>query len=126
VDDDDSSLKLISDVLIRKGYGVTVKRNGPEAWATFHSTPDQFELIVTDKSMPQMSGVQLSQKIRETRANIPIIMISGLTDPGTRNIAKQIGINKLLEKPVSLSRLGRVVRQVLDESVQDDTPPKTI
>ncbi|MCP3667532.1 MAG: response regulator [Gammaproteobacteria bacterium] len=119
VDDDDSSLKLISDVLIRKGYGVTVKRNGPEAWATFHSTPDQFELIVTDKSMPQMSGVQLSQKIRETRANIPIIMISSLTDPGTRKIVKQIGMNKLFGKPVSLSRLGRVVRQVLDESVKN-------
>ncbi|MCP4141912.1 MAG: response regulator [Chloroflexi bacterium] len=119
VDDDDASLSLISNFLTRKGYGITAKRNGSDAWTTFHSAPDQFELIVTDYSMPQMDGVQLSQKIRETRANMPIIMLSGFTDPGTQKIVKQIGIKQLLEKPVSLSRLGCVIGQVLDGSAQD-------
>jgi len=116
VDDEKSVASVGGKILTKLGYNVEIKTNPIEALKLFKSSPDQFDLIVTDMTMPQMSGTNLSKKIKEVRSDIPIIILTGHSSLIDEEKAKEIEIQGYAMKPISLKDLAVIVRNVLDEA----------
>jgi len=80
-------------MLERLGYQVAAKTNPGEAFELFRSKPDNFDLILSDKTMPQMTGDKLAQRLMEIRPDIPIIISTGFSLKMDEDKAKEIGSN---------------------------------
>jgi PAS domain S-box-containing protein len=113
VDDDESLARLGAKVLKKFGYVVSAFSSSKEALAALRATPDDFDLVVSDLAMPEMSGLDLAREIRRLRPNLPIILTSGFVDQAVQEIIQTIGIQQVLPKPVRVETLIRTVHQVL-------------
>ncbi len=80
------------------------------------ASPHSIDLVITDLNMPKMTGDQLSKELIATKADIPVIMCSGLAESIEQRLPKGFGIKEFLPKPVTATELSRVVRKVLDGS----------
>lgn len=120
VDDEESIAKLEMQMLERLGYKVTVRNSSPDALKTFKSTPDSFDLVITDMTMPNMTGDQLAKEMRSIRFKVPIIICTGFSERINQEKAKAFGIKGFLMKPVVKLELAKMVRKVLDEN-KDET-----
>ena len=116
VDDEPLLVEVGRQILEMQGYRVTTCRNGREALDRFHEAPDQFDLVITDMTMPKITGDKLAIEIMETRADLPVILYTGFTEKITDDKARKIGVKALLLKPVTKKDLAFTVRRVLDES----------
>lgn len=116
VDDEEMILEVISKTLIQLGYRVDTYINSHAALAAFQNTPDEYDLVVTDMTMPGMTGYKLSEEISRIRSNIPIILCSGYNEKFDRETLLGVGVRKFLMKPVSRTELAKNIREVLDES----------
>jgi YesN/AraC family two-component response regulator len=85
-----------------------------EALELFNAKPDRFDLVITDMTMPNMTGDQLAKKMMKIRPDIPIILCTGFSERITETRAKRIGIRSYLMKPVTERNLGDIVRKVLE------------
>lgn len=117
VDDDIAIVELNKKRLQRLGYQVTDFSNSREALDFFTSNPDSFDLIISDQTMPGLTGDKLAQAIRSIRSDLPIIIISGYSSILTPEKAALSGINAFLVKPVANDELLRTIRRLLDESI---------
>lgn len=115
VDDEPIIAEMCKSQLEALGYKVTSMSNGFEALAQFKTFPDIFDLIITDMTMPEMSGDELAKEIKRVRADIPIVLCTGFSNKITPKTAKQFDIDALLIKPVSLKEMAKVVRKLLDK-----------
>lgn len=118
VDDESTLAELGKQVLEAFGYQVQAYGDSREAWLRFVSAPDAFDLVITDLTMPGMTGAQLAEKILALRPDTPIIMTTGYSDILTETEARELGVREYLLKPLSTARLTEVVRQVLDADGQ--------
>ena len=82
----------------------------------FRFSPDSFDLIITDQTMPHITGSELAKKILQIRPNIPIILFTGYSSIISKEKAKEIGIERFVMKPVSIRDLAITVREVCDKS----------
>jgi len=114
VDDEDALATMGRIMLDRLGYRVTVKTDSYEALDTFRSQPDQFDLIISDKTMPRMTGFDLVEEAQKIRPDMPIIICTGYSDEAEANKAVRLGINRLIVKPLSMDELAGAVRSALD------------
>jgi len=115
--DDESTIAQIEQLLLERiGYHVTAVRNGAEALAIFRASPDSFDLVISDLSMPGMSGDQLARELIAIRPEIPIIICTGFSERIDPDEAKALGIKEFLMKPVPISELSRKVRKALNEA----------
>jgi PAS domain S-box-containing protein len=114
VDDEITIVGMGKKMLEKLGYEVAGSTSGEEALKLFTATPDQFDLIITDMTMPHMTGDQLSRKLIEIRPDIPIILCSGFSEKMTEEAAKEIGIREFISKPMSRQVLSKTIRNVLD------------
>lgn len=119
VDDDDALLRLGNLLLTRMGYATTPCHGGMEALQVFRSAPGSFDIVITDWSMPGMGGQELSQRIREIRADIPILVCSGLNQPAVDAAV----VSGWLSKPFTFKTLGEALGRVLPSPGQPDTRP---
>ena len=119
VDDEDAVLKMSQTMLERLGYRVEPKTNPLEALALFRAGPERFDLIITDMTMPQMTGVRLSEEIRRVRSEIPVIISTGYSTLIDAEKAKELGIAAFVMKPMAKRDLAEAVRKVLDPETQD-------
>jgi PAS domain S-box-containing protein len=115
VDDEDLIADMNKLTLELLGYKVTATANSIEAIAKVRTHPDEFDLVVTDQSMPNLSGVELSQEILRVKPEMPIILCSGYSSVVTEDEALALGVKKYVTKPVEIRTLARIVREVLDE-----------
>ncbi len=113
-DDEDALATMGRLMLDRLGYQVTVKTDSYEALNTFRSQPDQFDLIISDKTMPRMTGFDLAEEIKKIRPDVPIIICTGYSDETEANKAVRLGISRLIVKPLSMDELAIAVRSALD------------
>lgn len=113
VDDEPALTLLMKKMLAKFGYGVQDYIDSKEAYQTFASNPQGFNMIITDMTMPGMSGLQFVEKIREIHKDIPIIMCTGYSDLVDSKTAVSSGINAYLEKPVTKAKLAEVIQEVL-------------
>ena len=116
VDDESLIVNLNKSVLEQLGYTVTATTNSEEALGKIRTHPDDFDLVITDQTMPNLSGVELAQEILKVTPDMPIILCSGYSSVITQEGALAIGIKKYASKPVDRKTLAKIVRQVLDEN----------
>ena len=114
VDDEEIILSSLQNVLKRLGYNVVAAKDAMEALELFRATPHTFDLVITDLTMPQITGVELAKKLINIQTDIPIILCTGFNDFIHEDEAKAIGIRELLLKPASTSELKNAIGRALD------------
>jgi len=116
VDDEKSAIEGIQSMLTKLGYKVTARTSSIEALEAFRNNPDSFDLIITDMTMPNMTGKELAKEIMSIRSDIPIILCTGFSDQIDEHTAKAMGISAYLMKPIIMGKMARTIRKVLDET----------
>ncbi|MDM8515202.1 ATP-binding protein, partial [Desulfobacterales bacterium HSG16] len=116
VDDEEAIVRLEKQMLERLGYQVTSRINSVEAFEAFKAKPNEFDLVITDMTMPYMTGDQLARKLISIKPDLPIIICTGFSEELSLNRIDTIGIKGLLMKPVVKSEMAQIVRKVLDET----------
>jgi PAS domain S-box-containing protein len=119
VDDEDSLVRLATQLLEKSGYRVVGHNNPLEALEQFKTDPDQFDLVITDMTMPHMTGYQLIRAIKVIQPEIPIIMCTGYSEKISSEKAKMMGIRAFLRKPLSYNDLTTNVRMAIDHKESD-------
>jgi PAS domain S-box-containing protein len=114
VDDEEPIVSAGVQILNKLGYDVTGKTQSREALETFEQSPEYFDLVISDLTMPNMTGIDLAKRILEIRPDIPIILITGFSETITRDKAQQIGIRDLIMKPTLTAELSQTIRRILD------------
>ena len=114
VDDDVDIANLTRKRVEVFGYTATAMTNSLKALELFRSDPGAYDLLITDQTMPDMTGEQLAKELLTIRPDIPIIMCTGYSSKIDANKANKIGINGFLMKPFDNAELTKTIRQVLD------------
>ena len=109
VDDEAALVKMVQVMLQRMGYEVVACRSGAEALAAFRREPERFDLVVTDQTMPRMTGVQLARELLATRPELPVILCSGYSETAVVDQARLTGIRGILAKPFNPRQLGETI-----------------
>lgn len=117
VDDEKSIVDMTKQRAERLGYLVTAKTSSMEALELFRSKPDAFDLIITDQTMPELTGEKLAMRLMEIRPDIPIIICTGYSSKMDAEKANSIGISAFIMKPVDIKEFAKTIRQVLDEKI---------
>ena len=116
VDDELPIARMGSQILERLGYRVTVRTSSVEALELFCSKPHSFDLVISDMTMPNMTGDELAMELISTRHDIPVILCTGYSKKISDKNAAKIGIKAFAYKPVVKADLAKTVRKVLDEA----------
>jgi CheY-like chemotaxis protein len=106
VDDEPILAHMTAEMLSRLGYNATVYTSSVEALQTFQAVPWQFDLVVTDQTMPVMTGERLARELRRIRPDIPIILCTGFSHTMTASNAQALGVDAFLLKPLGFRELG--------------------
>jgi PAS domain S-box-containing protein len=113
VDDEAPILKITSRILERHGYTVTAEENGQLALDRFKKGPQAYDLVISDVSMPKMSGDRLAREILALRPGLPVLLASGYSKTITEESVMKDSVKGLLQKPLSEKTLLNTIRQVL-------------
>jgi signal transduction histidine kinase/ActR/RegA family two-component response regulator len=116
VDDEEQVIKLTRKVLGKLGYNVHARTSSVEALALFRSKPKAYDLVITDMTMPNMTGIDLTQALLEIRPDIPIILCTGFSVMIDEAKAKSLGIRAFVMKPIMKKKMATTIRQVLDSA----------
>ena len=116
VDDSEIIVELHETILSELGYHVTSEISSSEALRKFQADPEGFDLVITDLTMPAISGAELASEVKALRPDLPVILCSGNSAAG-----EHAGINKFLLKPVRTYDLASVIRRLLDEEKIEDS-----
>jgi two-component system, cell cycle sensor histidine kinase and response regulator CckA len=114
VDDENIIVKLNKSALEFLGYKVTGMTNSLEALAEFSAHADEYDLLITDQTMPDLSGVELSQEIQKIRPDLPIILCTGYSSILPEEKALSFGVKRYVLKPVTMRTISQIAREVLD------------
>jgi CheY-like chemotaxis protein len=114
VDDETAVAETVMQTLTSLGYNVSVATNSTDALETFCSRPDLFDLVLTDLTMPGMTGIELARKLTATRPDIPIVLFTGYCDQSTVEKALAAGIRELVMKPLVRRELAEAIRRALE------------
>ena len=113
VDDETQICDIAKRVLSKHGFRVTVFSDSEEALRAYMDGPHEFDLVITDMTMPRLTGAELAKNILATRPEIPIILCTGQSDPVDREKALAIGISDYLAKPLLMRELLQAVGKAL-------------
>ena len=116
IDDEISIAQIGSRMLSSLGYSVTTKTSSLEALDLYRSNPDNFDLIISDVTMPEMTGDKLASEILSIKPDTPIILCTGYSKNLSNEKTVEIGIKSLVSKPIVKADLASTVRRVLDEA----------
>ena len=114
VDDEPSVVESVKTMLERLGYTVITATSASEAFEVFQKNSSDFDLLITDQMMPDITGLDLTQRMREIRKNIPVILFTGYDETITTEKRKETGVREVLMKPVTKREIAETVRKVLD------------
>lgn len=115
VDDEPLVLEVVSTTLERLGYRVTCAGSGRKALEIFQAAPHEFDLLITDHVMPEMTGLRLAETVLGIRKQMPVILFTGYSETVSAEKAKASGVKEFIMKPVVKKDLAEAVRRVLDE-----------
>ena len=116
VDDEESVVNMEKIMLERLGYNVTALTDSHDAFGFFSAWPERFDLIISDMTMPTMTGLELLKKVKSIRPDLPFIICTGFSDQVNQASHQKMNIQGYIEKPIVSSEMASVVRQVLDQS----------
>ena len=113
VDDEEALVSMAQAFFESLGYSITATVSSAEAFRLFRKKPDQFDLVITDMTMPEMTGAELARALLKIRPDLPVILCTGYSDAINKVEVKKLNIREFILKPVSLHDLGLRVRRVL-------------
>ncbi len=113
VDDELSIVRMLQSMLEELGYRVKARTSSVEALCAFQAGPKNFDLIITDLTMPNMSGVELAGEVIQIRGDIPVILCTGFSEILSEEKRSAIGIRKIIMKPVLRVEIAKAIREVL-------------
>ncbi len=116
VDDEETLVEMAQSLLENLGYQVTGVSDSMKALDLFRQNPDGYDLIITDQTMPAMTGCAFAREVKKKREDIPIILCTGLMEAVAEDQARQTGVQEFLMKPYVVGELSRTVRNVLDSA----------
>lgn len=116
VDDEEDLLMALKQLLEQLGYQVSHCQTGSQAYESFEKHPDHFDIVVTDMTMPEMTGLELAKKILQIRPSQPVILCTGHSELINKEKALALGIRYYYEKPVIIDELAKVIRTMLNET----------
>ena len=112
--DDEASISKLGEYLLRHlGYHVTACTSGLKALEIFRENPNQFDVVITDQTMPNMTGDVLVTELLRIQPDIPIILCTGFSHTVTSEKAKQLGVRRFLMKPLVIHELASVLQEIL-------------
>jgi len=114
VDDETPIAEMNCTILQRLGYEVTALSSSTEAFEVFASHPEAFDLVITDQTMPDLTGAELAKRIRSIRKETPVILVTGFSETMDAERARKIGINQLLMKPIIKQELAEAIRTAME------------
>jgi PAS domain S-box-containing protein len=114
VDDEEILAEMGGRMLGKLGYDVTVKKSSIGALSTFLYDPNKYDLIITDQTMPEMTGLDMSKNMLQERPDIPIILCTGYSTMVNEEVAKSHGIKGFILKPVSMTSISKLIRKIID------------
>jgi CheY-like chemotaxis protein len=120
VDDEEPIVRLERQMLERLGYRTTSRVSAVDALEAFKSNPDAYDMVITDMTMPNMTGDRLAKELMKIRPNIPVIICTGFSERINQEKAAHLGIKGFLMKPVVRSDLAGMIREVLDTATDAD------
>ncbi len=116
IDDEEQIVSMEQQMLENLGYEVTARTDSTKALEEFSEQPHNFDLVITDMTMPQMTGDELAQKLLDIKPDIPVILCTGFNEDITEEKALAMGIQKFVMKPVIKNDLATTIRTVLDQN----------
>jgi signal transduction histidine kinase/ActR/RegA family two-component response regulator len=114
VDDEEALVGIGQQMLENLGYDVVARTSSIEALNAFRAKPDKFDLLISDVTMPNMTGPELAKAVLHIRPDIPIILCTGFSDSISKEKAKAIGIQEFIMKPIVQREIADVIRRILD------------
>ncbi len=118
VDDEEAVVALERKILERLGYRVTSRTSSLDALEVFRAKQEDFDLVISDMTMPDMTGDQLVRELKAIRADIPVIICTGFSERISHEKAEVMGISAFLMKPVLKSEMAELIRDELDEVIR--------
>ncbi|MCF8056331.1 MAG: response regulator [Desulfocapsa sp.] len=115
VDDEPLVVEINRKILVNLGYRVSSETSSQLALDKFRAQKDDFDLIITDLTMPDLTGIELTKEILKIRPEIPIILCTGFSEKADAENGLDLGIREYLNKPVTIRNMAAIVRRVLDD-----------
>lgn len=115
IDDEDGIVEIVKKMLQSLGYKVDARNNSLEALKAFRDSPESFDLIITDQTMPKITGVELAKEIMKIRDDMPIILCTGFSPEISQEMARSMGIREFVLKPILMGEMAQSIRRVLDK-----------
>jgi signal transduction histidine kinase/ActR/RegA family two-component response regulator len=119
VDDEKALVDIGVQLLEHLGYRVVARTSSIEALEAFRNQPEKFDLVVSDQTMPNMTGEMLAKELIRIRPDIPIVLCTGYSEMISEEKATALGIKKLIMKPILMREISQTIRQILDQ--EDNT-----
>ncbi len=119
VDDEEEIVLMSREMLEYLGYRVTIRTSSVEALEVFRAQPGRFDLVITDQTMPNMTGTELARELMSLRSDIPIILCTGFSEVINESQALSLGIRAFLNKPLVMAEFSKTIRSVLDREDQE-------
>ncbi len=117
VDDEPATLKLMTTMMTKLGFNIEALSSPLKALERFQQNPEQFDLIITDLTMPEMTGIELARELYQIRPTLPVILITGYEkDREESSPLAQYGICKFLKKPVKLTEMASIINEVMSSN----------
>ena len=120
VDDEKSLVRLYEEWLEHSGFETVGMTNALDALELFREQPDRFDLVITDLTMPGISGVELAEELQHLVPRVPIVLCTGFSETVIPEEMAEVGICKVLTKPVSFDRLMYTIQDILGVKAVDE------
>jgi signal transduction histidine kinase/ActR/RegA family two-component response regulator len=121
VDDEKALVDIGVQLLEHLGYQVVARTSSIEALEAFRNQPEKFDLVVSDQTMPNMTGEMLAKELLRIRPDIPIVLCTGYSEMISEEKAIALGIKKLIMKPILMREISQTIRQILDQENKNET-----
>jgi PAS domain S-box-containing protein len=118
IDDQDFMVEMMSKSLSRLGYKMTARNSSLEALQLFQADPFAYDLVITDQTMPYLTGADLAKTMLRIRPELPIILCTGFSATVSPEQAKVIGVREYVLKPIIMNEFTRLIRRVLEENMR--------
>jgi PAS domain S-box-containing protein len=114
VDDEEALVEVAKKMLERLGYEVVAEQDSVRALKQFQRDPERFDLVITDQTMPNMTGIELAKRLMSIRKDIPVILCTGFSEVISPEAAKTMGIREFVMKPIVKSEMAKTIARVID------------
>ena len=114
VDDEEMLVNVVRTFFETLGYTITATTSSAEALALFLSNPLKFDLVITDMTMPEMTGVALTDALLKIRPDLPVVLCTGYSDSLNVSDIRRLNIRELCQKPILLNDMARLVKSILN------------